>query len=54
MIGSRREEHRSDLEAIADDVRSWLRGEDSANAEAGGLFVADLLHRWRRSMTSEG
>ena len=53
MIGSRMEEYPRDLSALADDIGSWVRGEDSSNADAGGIWVAQSLDLWRRQMTGQ-
>lgn len=51
MTAARREEQRRDLEAFADDLRSWLRGEVTERADAAGQNLAELLLLWRKSMT---
>jgi len=45
MIRSRREEHRRDLGALADGIRDWVRGDDSPEAEAAGIAIAEAVLR---------
>lgn len=43
-------------DALADGLRAWLSGEESIEAEASGLVLAEvlLLHRaWLRAQRSE-
>jgi hypothetical protein len=53
MIRSRREEYRHDLGALADDLGAFVRGEDSTDADAAGIYLAQVLDLWRRSMTKD-
>lgn len=46
MIAERRGEHRRSAELLADDLRSWFRGDEDEHAEAAGHLVAELAIRW--------
>jgi hypothetical protein len=51
MMLSCRAEQRRDVEAFADGLRGWLRGDDALGAEAAGLNLAEILILWGKSMT---
>jgi hypothetical protein len=53
MIGSRSEEHQRDLNVLAEDLGSLLRGEDSEFTEAACRWLTETIDVWRRSMTGE-
>jgi hypothetical protein len=53
MIGSLRSEQRRDLGAFADGIQSLVRGDDSLEAEAAAMNLAELAILWRKSLTGE-
>lgn len=44
MIEELQREQRGSLEAFADGLTDWVRGEDSERAEAAALNVANIFH----------
>jgi hypothetical protein len=47
MIRAQIASYAESADPFADDLRAWLRGEETAEAEAAGIVLADaiLLHR---------
>lgn len=47
MIRAQIAAYEESADPLADDLRAWLAGDDSPEAEAAGILVADtiLLHR---------
>lgn len=52
-MGAAREEQRTSPSAYADGLTDWLRGEDSAEAEAARLNLAETLIRWHHLLKSK-
>lgn len=53
MMRSLRTEQRRDLGAFASGLLEAVRGDDTLEAEAAAMNVAEVLILWRRQLTGE-